>query len=128
AFQKRKDGKFDLIFMDIQMPILDGVEATAEILECEEDYGQAHIPIVALTANALKGDREKFLSAGLDEYTTKPLVRTEIISVINMFLADFIVEVDELKKEPTQDIKTSDLQEILIDKIDESAQHHTLHT
>ncbi|MDD3476221.1 MAG: ATP-binding protein [Sulfurimonas sp.] len=128
AFQKRKDGKFDLIFMDIQMPFLDGVEATAEILEWEEDYGQAHIPIVALTANALKGDREKFLSAGLDEYTTKPLVRTEIISVLNMFLADFIVEVDELKKEPTQDIKTSDLQEILIDKIDESAQHHTLHT
>ena len=111
AFQKRKDGKFDLIFMDIQMPFLDGVEATAEILEWEDDYNQPHIPIVALTANALKGDREKFISAGLDEYTTKPLVRTEIIAILNMFLADFIVE----KKEPQE--------EVLIDKIDKSVQN-----
>ena len=92
AFQKRKDGNFDLIFMDIQMPFLDGVEATQEILEWEEDFSQAHIPIVALTANALKGDREKFLAAGLDEYTTKPLVREDIIFILNQFLSDFIVE------------------------------------
>ena len=90
AFQKRKDGDFDLIFMDIQMPFLDGIEATKEILEYEEDYKQVHIPIVALTANALKGDRERFLEAKLDEYTTKPLVRTEIISLLNHFLHDFI--------------------------------------
>jgi signal transduction histidine kinase/CheY-like chemotaxis protein len=92
AFQKRKDGNFDLIFMDIQMPFLDGVEATAEILDYEEDYNQPHVPILALTANALKGDRERFLEAGLDEYTTKPLVRAEIISLLNHFLADYIVE------------------------------------
>ncbi|MDQ7067236.1 MAG: ATP-binding protein [Sulfurimonas sp.] len=94
AFQKRKDGNFDLIFMDIQMPYLDGMEATKEILEYEEDYNQPHVPILALTANALKGDRERFLEAGLDEYTTKPLVRSEIISLLNHFLADYIVEVD----------------------------------
>ena len=92
AFQMRKDGNFDLIFMDIQMPFLDGVESTSEILEYEEDFNQPHIPILALTANALKGDRERFLEAGLDEYTTKPLVRSEIISLLNHFLADFIVE------------------------------------
>jgi len=92
AFQKRKDGNFDLIFMDIQMPFLDGMEATKEILEYEEDYNQPHIPILALTANALKGDRERFLTAGLDEYTTKPLVRSEIIALLNHFLADYIVE------------------------------------
>ncbi|MEA1892246.1 MAG: ATP-binding protein [Campylobacterota bacterium] len=117
AFQKRKDGNFDLIFMDIQMPFLDGVEATAEILEYEEDYNQPHVPILALTANALKGDRERFLEAGLDEYTTKPLVRSEIISLLNHFLSDFIIEevtdvpkianelisVDEEKIEPTID-------------------------
>jgi len=96
AFQKRKDGNFDLIFMDIQMPFLDGVEATAEILEYEEDFNQPHVPILALTANALKGDRERFLEAGLDEYTTKPLVRSEIISLLNHFLADFIVEEESL--------------------------------
>ena len=92
AFQKRKDENFDLIFMDIQMPFLDGVESTKEILDYEEDYSQPHVPIIALTANALKGDRERFLSAGLDEYTTKPLVRSEIVSHLNNFLADHIVE------------------------------------
>ncbi|WP_321779169.1 response regulator [Sulfurimonas sp.] len=101
AFQKRKDGNYDLIFMDIQMPILDGVEATAEILEYEEDFNQSHVPIIALTANALKGDRERFLEAGLDEYTTKPLVRSEIISLLNHFLSDFIIDdmVQEEEKE-----------------------------
>jgi CheY-like chemotaxis protein len=96
AFQKRKDGNFDLIFMDIQMPFLDGMEATKEILEYEEEYNQPHVPILALTANALKGDRERFLAAGLDEYTTKPLVRSEIVSLLNHFLADYIVENDHI--------------------------------
>lgn len=92
AFQKRKDGNFDLIFMDIQMPFLDGTEAVAEILEYEAEEGLTHVPIIALTANALKGDRERFLDVGLDEYTTKPLVRSEIISILNLFLNGFIVD------------------------------------
>jgi len=99
AFQKRKDGNFDLIFMDIQMPFLDGVEATQEILEYEEEFNQPHVPILALTANALKGDRERFLAAGLDEYTTKPLVRSEIISLLNHFLADHVVEFANIEPE-----------------------------
>ncbi|SFV63006.1 BarA sensory histidine kinase (= VarS = GacS) [hydrothermal vent metagenome] len=111
AFQKRKDGNFDLIFMDIQMPFLDGMEATKEILEYEEDYNQPHVPILALTANALKGDRERFIEAGLDEYTTKPLVRSEIISLLNHFLADYIVDTDTnvestLTKEPETKTQT----------------------
>ncbi len=97
AFQKRKDGDYDLIFMDIQMPYLNGIESTKEILEYEKEYNKEHIPIIALTANALKGDREKFLAEGLDEYTTKPLVRSEIISLLNHFLSDHIVESDELE-------------------------------
>ena len=103
AFQKRKDGNFDLIFMDIQMPFLDGMEATREILEYEEDYNQPHVPILALTANALKGDRERFLKAGLDEYTTKPLIRTEIISLLNRFLSDHIIDVKD--EPPVEDEK-----------------------
>ncbi len=91
AFEKRKNGKFDVIFMDIQMPLLDGVEATQEILDFEEDFDQEHTPIIALTANALKGDRERFLEAGMDEYTTKPLVRSEIVSLLNHFLSDKII-------------------------------------
>ncbi len=92
AFEKRKNGEFDLVFMDIQMPVLDGVEATQEILEWEEDFKIAHVPILALTANALKGDRERFLEAGMDEYTTKPLVRSEIVSLLNQFLGHKIVD------------------------------------
>ena len=91
AFQKRKDGNYDLIFMDIQMPTLDGVEATREILNYEEDYSVGHIPIVALTANAVKGDREKYLELGLDEYTTKPLIRSEIITLLYKFLPQHVI-------------------------------------
>ncbi|WP_428738115.1 ATP-binding protein [Sulfurimonas sp.] len=102
AFQKRKDGNYDLIFMDIQMPFLDGMEATKEILEYEEVYNQPHVPILALTANALKGDRERFLEAGLDEYTTKPLVRAEIVTLLNHFLGDYIIYEEELTPENTE--------------------------
>ncbi|MDD5211754.1 MAG: response regulator [Sulfuricurvum sp.] len=98
AFEKRKNGQFDLIFMDIQMPVLDGIEATQEILDYEEDYDQHHVPIIALTANALKGDRERFLAAGMDEYTTKPLVRSEIIALLNNFLSHKIVEINVVPK------------------------------
>ncbi len=102
AFEKRKNGTYDIIFMDIQMPVLDGIEATQEILDFEEDYGQHHIPIIALTANALKGDRERFMAAGMDEYTTKPLVRSEIITLLNSFLSHKIVEIKSVPKSATE--------------------------
>jgi signal transduction histidine kinase/CheY-like chemotaxis protein len=98
AFEKRKNGNFDMIFMDIQMPVLDGIEATQEILDFEEDYGQNHVPIIALTANALKGDRERFMAAGMDEYTTKPLVRSEIVSLLNNFLSHKIIDINPVPK------------------------------
>jgi len=97
AFEKRRNGDYDIIFMDISMPVMDGVEATHEILDYEEDEDIPHIPIVALTANALKGDRERFLAEGLDEYTTKPLVREEIVSILKKFLGDKMYT-----KEPTE--------------------------
>ena len=103
AFEKRKNGQFDLIFMDIQMPVLDGMEATMEILEYEEDEEQTHVPIVALTANALKGDRERFMGIGMDEYTTKPLVRSEIMSILSQFIGHKIVD---SKSKPQEDALT----------------------
>ena len=96
AFEKRKNGEFDVIFMDIQMPVLDGIEATQEILDYEEDFEVPHVPIIALTANALKGDRERFMDAGMDEYTTKPLVRAELTSLLNHFLSHKIVDTNEV--------------------------------
>jgi len=114
AFQKRKDNSYDLIFMDIQMPFLDGVEATKEILEYEHIYKKAHVPIIALTANALKGDREIFLKAGLDEYTTKPLVRDEIISILNNFLyRDTEVQEEQTREEVVAPIE--EVEEFVLD-------------
>ncbi|MEJ2499855.1 MAG: ATP-binding protein [Campylobacterales bacterium] len=103
AFEKRKNGEFDLMFMDIQMPVLDGMEATMEILDYEEDEEQAHVPIIALTANALKGDRERFMDVGMDEYTTKPLVRTEILNLLSQFIGDKIVDVHTLEAEAEEE-------------------------
>lgn len=84
--QRRNHNDFDLIFMDIQMPVMDGVEATHEILDYEEDEEVKHIPIIALTANALKGDRERFLNEGMDEYITKPIQATELLYILNKFV------------------------------------------
>jgi CheY-like chemotaxis protein len=69
------------------MPVMDGIEATHEILDYEEDEELPHIPIVALTANALKGDRERFMNEGMDEYITKPIETSELLYILNKFLS-----------------------------------------
>ena len=113
AFEKRRNNPYDLLFMDIQMPVMDGIEATHEILDYEEDEEVPHVPIVALTANALKGDRERFLGEGMDEYITKPIETSELLYILNKFLASKAktVTVEEKKeqldeaKPPVQEIQ-----------------------
>lgn len=73
--------QYDLIFMDIQMPILDGVQTTKIIRKSEENNNK-HTPIIALTAYALKEDKEKFLSAGMDNYISKPFNMNELLKVV----------------------------------------------
>jgi len=84
ALEAVRRNSYDLIIMDIQMPEMDGYEATKEIRRIEGTT--KHVPIVALTANALQGDREKCLSAGMDEYISKPFRAAELEAVLLKFL------------------------------------------
>jgi CheY-like chemotaxis protein len=81
AIDASKEEYFDLILMDVQMPDLDGFEATGRIRNREEEEG-GHIPIVAMTAHAMKGDKELCLAAGMDDYVSKPIKVNELFTVI----------------------------------------------
>ena len=91
---------FDLILMDVQMPEMDGFEATAIIRRKERSTG-AHIPIIALTAHALKGDEERCLAAGMDAYISKPVRTNEMFATIERVLGknDEVREADALQKQ-----------------------------
>ena len=75
---------FDAILMDVQMPEMDGFEATAVIREKEKETG-SHIPIIAMTAHAMKGDREKFLEVGMDSYLSKPVRREDLRAALKQY-------------------------------------------
>ena len=77
---------FDIVLMDVQMPEMGGFEATAEIRQKEEAAG-GHIPIVAMTAHAMKGDRERCLAGGMDEYLTKPLDSRRLCELVESLVA-----------------------------------------
>ncbi len=80
-----KKSQYDIVFMDIQMPIMNGVVATKEIIKYEKLNNLTHTPIVAVTTNSLKGDRESYLEAGMDEYIAKPINAQKFISVVKQF-------------------------------------------
>jgi two-component system, sensor histidine kinase and response regulator len=77
---------FDIVFMDCQMPEMDGFEATAAIRSREQDTGK-RIPIVALTANAIEGDRERCLQAGMNDYVAKPFTLIQIEEVLSSWVS-----------------------------------------
>jgi CheY-like chemotaxis protein/nitrogen-specific signal transduction histidine kinase len=87
AVEMCSSGRFDLILMDVQMPVLDGFEATARVRELDRARG-VRTPVIALTANAMKGDRERCLGAGMDGYISKPVSRDELLGTVAKFAVD----------------------------------------
>lgn len=100
AFERLKTENFDLVLMDIQMPVMDGLEATKLIRRTIK----SDIPIIALTAFALKGDNQKCFDAGMDDYLSKPFEETQLLDIVSKWLNKPIeVEtkvIDEISVEP----------------------------
>ena len=86
ALQALEKESFDLVLMDVQMPEMDGLEATAAIREKEKSNGR-HQPVVALTAHAMKGDREKCMAGGMDGYLSKPIRPQELDQLLEIYVA-----------------------------------------
>jgi CheY-like chemotaxis protein len=86
ALKACSESTFDLILMDVQMPVMDGIEATAAIRRTERTTGH-HIPIIAMTAHAMVGDRKRFLEAGMDGYVSKPVHSQELWDAIESVLS-----------------------------------------
>jgi len=78
AIELLKTSPYDLVFMDLQMPKMDGIEATRIIRDKKSDVIHHNIPVIAMTAHAMKGHREICINAGMDDYITKP-IRSEVI-------------------------------------------------
>jgi len=92
ALEQRMKNEYDMIFMDIEMPVMGGMEATGKILSYERSNGKNHIPIVALTANALSGDKEKYMSAGMDNYLSKPIELESLKLLLQAYFGDRMIE------------------------------------
>ncbi len=87
AVNMAKEGKYDLIVMDIQMPEVDGIEAAKRIREWEKDAGASHIPIIALTASLLTPDEEReFLRGDIDSYLSKPIDKKKLYDLLESYL------------------------------------------
>ncbi|MCH2037599.1 MAG: response regulator [Rickettsiales bacterium] len=86
ALKKVKEGNYDAVFMDCQMPEMDGFEATEKIRFFEKDTGRKKVPIIALTADAMVGDRDKCISFGMDDYINKPFKEGDIAAALEKWV------------------------------------------
>ncbi len=103
AVEMYKLNNYDFILMDEQMPIMNGTEAVQKILEYEKSKGLRHTPISALTANVIKGVKEKGLSSGYDEFLGKPIILKELERVFSLYLKSASIDVIESKVQKSKD-------------------------
>jgi CheY-like chemotaxis protein len=99
ALEKATSRGFDVVLMDVQMPEMDGLEATAAIRQKEKATGR-HLPIIAMTAHALKGDRERCLAAGMDDYLAKPIQAKELLAAVEGAVLPAVERRESVPAEP----------------------------
>ncbi len=116
AIEKVQNEHYNVVLMDVQMPDLDGLEATRRIRLWEN--GNSHIPIIAMTAHALKGDRERCIEAGMDDYVSKPLETTVLFSVLDRWTQDDSPAQPEIFSPDLQDYSGSAAQLPVEDDLD----------
>lgn len=88
AYDAAIQTKYDIIFMDIHMPVMDGITVTGRLLEYEKTNKRPHTPIVAITANVIEENRIEYLNAGMDDFIAKPVVLTELIQLLRKYLPE----------------------------------------
>ena len=103
AMEALRDEQFDVVLMDCQMPRMDGYETTEAIREREERQGLMRMPVIAMTANAMSGDRERCLAVGMDDYLSKPVKPSQLENMLRQWLPMEDTLSEEFTQEPVQE-------------------------